>query len=88
MLLLTACVLQTAIRVEVLNARAGHYLPRADRNRDGTLADGKWRRSPDNSPRDQLRDLVIKIRSAAVSSGPGSAYSSRRDTAEDETTMG
>ena len=57
-LLLTAVVLQTAVRIEVLNVRAGNYLPRSDRNADGTFADGKWRISPDNTPRDQLRALV------------------------------
>jgi hypothetical protein len=58
MFLLTALVVQTAVRVEVLNFQAGNYLPRSDRNPDGTLADGKWRVSPENSPRDQLRGLV------------------------------
>jgi hypothetical protein len=58
MLLLMALVMQTALRVEVLNVQAGNYLPRKDRNPDGTLADGKWRVSLENSPRDQLRDLV------------------------------
>ncbi len=58
MFLLTAFVVQTAVRIEVLNFRAGSYLPRKDRNPDGTLADGKWRISSENSPRDQLRALV------------------------------
>src|SRR5258705_13210453 len=58
MLLLTAIVVQTAARVEVLNFQAGNYLPRTDRNPDGTLADGKWRQSLENNSRDQLRDLV------------------------------
>jgi hypothetical protein len=58
MFLLTAFVVQTAVRVEVLNFQAGNYLPRTDRNPDGTLADGKWRESLENNPRDQLRDLV------------------------------
>ena len=58
MFLLTALVVQTAVRVEVLNFQAGNYLPRTDRNPDGTLADGKWRVSLENSPRDQLRGLV------------------------------
>lgn len=58
MALLTAFVLQTAVRIEVMNVRAGYYLPRTDRNPDGTFADGKWRISQENTPRDQLRDLV------------------------------
>jgi hypothetical protein len=58
MFLLTALVVQTAVRVEVLNFQADNYLPRSDRNPDGTLADGKWRVSGENSPRDQLRALV------------------------------
>jgi len=58
MFLLTAFVVQTAVRVEVLNFQAGNYLPRTDRNLDGSLADGKWRVSLENSPRDQLRGLV------------------------------
>ena len=58
MFLLTAFVVQTAVRVEVLNYQAGNYLPRADRNADGTFADGKWRLSTENTPRDQLRGLV------------------------------
>jgi hypothetical protein len=57
MFLLTALVAQTAVRVEVLNFQAGNYLPRTDRNSDGTLA-GQWRVSLENSPRDQLRGLV------------------------------
>ena len=61
MFLLTAFVLQTAVRIEVLNFQAGSYLPRKDRNADGTLADGKWRVSLENSPRDQLRALVEKL---------------------------
>ena len=58
MILLTAFVLQSAVRIEVLNFRAGNYLPRIDRDADGTLADGKWHVSNDNTPRDQLRGLV------------------------------
>lgn len=58
MILLAAFVLQTAVRIEVLNNRAGNYLPRKDRNPDGTLADGRWRVSSENNPRDQLRGLV------------------------------
>src|SRR5262245_1116974 len=59
MFLLTAFVLQTAVRIEVLNFQAGSYLPRKDLNADGTLADGKWRVSSlENSPRDRLRSLV------------------------------
>ena len=56
MFLLTAFVIQTAVRIEVLNFRAGNYLPR--KNLDGTVADGKWRASLDNGPRDRLRELV------------------------------
>jgi hypothetical protein len=58
MILLAVFVLQTAVRIEVLNNRAGNYLPRSDRNPDGTLADGEWRASSENNPRDQLRGLV------------------------------
>jgi hypothetical protein len=58
MFLLTVFVVQTAVRVEVLNIQAGDYLPRKDRNPDGTLADGKWRVSLENTPRDRLRGLV------------------------------
>lgn len=58
MILLTAFVLQSAVRIEVLNLKAGNYLPRTDRDADGTLADGKWRISGDNTPRDHLRGLV------------------------------
>jgi hypothetical protein len=36
----------------------GNYLPRRDRNPDGTLTDGKWRLSQENSARDQLRAAV------------------------------
>jgi hypothetical protein len=58
MVLLAGTVLQTAARIEVMNIRAGNYLPRSDRNPDGSFSDGKWRISPDNTPRDQLRGLV------------------------------
>ena len=58
MLLLTAVVSQTAVRIEVLNVQAGHYLPRIDLNADGSFRDGQWRLSPDNTSRDQLRGLV------------------------------
>jgi hypothetical protein len=57
-ILLAAFVLQTAARIEVLNIRAGNYLPRKDRNPDGTFIDGKWRASLENTPRDQLLSLV------------------------------
>jgi hypothetical protein len=57
--ILTAVVFQTAVRIEVLNSQSGSYLPRKDRNPDGTLADGKWRVSSlVNGPRDQLLGLV------------------------------
>jgi hypothetical protein len=58
MILLAAFVLQTTARIEVLNSRADNYLPRTDRNPDGTFADGKWRVSQENTPRDQLHSLV------------------------------
>jgi hypothetical protein len=58
MLLLGAFVFTTAIRIEILNAQAGYYLPRQDRQPDGTFADGKWRVSLENAPRDQLRRVV------------------------------
>ena len=61
MILLTAFVLQSAARIEVLNMRAGNYLPRNDRNPDGSLSDGKWRMSQENTPRDQLRGLVQTV---------------------------
>jgi hypothetical protein len=57
--ILTTVVFQTAVRIEVLNFHAGSYLPRKDRNPDGTFGDGKWRLSSvENGPRDQLRGLV------------------------------
>jgi hypothetical protein len=43
-----------SFRIEQLNVQAGLYLPR----RDGG-ADGAWRVSRQNTPRDQLRGLVI-----------------------------
>jgi len=55
---LTALVLQSAVRIEVLNVRAGNYLPRSDRGPDGTLTDGKWRISQEKVARDQLRAVV------------------------------
>ena len=58
MLLLSAFVFTTAVRIEILNAQAGYYLPRQDRQPDGTFADGKWRVSAENTPRDQLRGVV------------------------------
>lgn len=58
MILLTAFVLQSAARIEILNMRAGNYLPRSDRNPVDSLADGKWRISQENTSRDQLRGLV------------------------------
>jgi len=58
LVLLTAFVLQTAARIEVLNVRAGNYLPRSDRDPDGTLTDGTWRISQENAARDQLRAAV------------------------------
>jgi hypothetical protein len=58
MILLAALVFQSAVRIEVLNIQAGNYLPRRDRNLEGTLSDGKWRISAENTPRDQLREAV------------------------------
>src|SRR5215470_2780250 len=58
LIILTAVVLQTAVRIEVLNIRAGSYLPRTDRNNDGSFADGKWRTTQENTQRDQLHGLV------------------------------
>jgi len=56
--LLSSFVLHTAVKIEILNAQAGNYLPRHDRQPDGTFADGKWRASLENTPRDQLRKAV------------------------------
>jgi len=58
LVLLTAFVLHSAARIEVLNMRAGNYLPRSDRDPDGALTDGKWRLSQENTARDQLRASV------------------------------
>lgn len=58
LMLLTAVVLHSAVRIEMLNMQAGNYLPRRDRNPDGTLTDGTWRLSEENSARDQLRTAV------------------------------
>jgi len=58
LMLLTAFVLHSAARIEALNIRAGNYLPRRDRDPNGSLGDGKWRNSRENTPRDQLRDAV------------------------------
>lgn len=58
MILLTAFVLHSAARIEILNMQAGNYLPRADRNAEGELTDGKWRISEENTARDQLRAAV------------------------------
>jgi len=58
LIVLTAVVMQTTIRIEVLNWQAGSYLPRSDRNAEDSLSDGKWRIFPDNSHRDRLRGLV------------------------------
>ena len=58
MILLAVFVLHTTTRIEVLNIRSGNYLPRKDRNPDGTFTDGKWRASQENSPREQLRNFV------------------------------
>ena len=58
MLVLAALVFQTAVRIEVLNAQAGYYLPRKDRTPDGSFSDGVWRISQESTPRDQLRGVV------------------------------
>ena len=58
MIVLAAVVIQTAVRIEVLNIQAGNYLPRKDRNPDGTFTDGKWRASLENTLKDQLRSFV------------------------------
>lgn len=58
MCLMAGVVLYTALHIEILNAQANYYLPRKDRNEDGSFADGKWRVSEENSPRDRLRNLV------------------------------
>ena len=55
---LTAFVLHSAARIEVLNVRAGNYLPRSDRDPDGTFTDGKWRIAQEDAARDQLRAAV------------------------------
>jgi hypothetical protein len=48
-------LITTAVRIEVLNAKAGYYLPR----REDDV--GKWRISRDNTPRDQLRGIIQTI---------------------------
>ncbi|HEX6730600.1 MAG TPA: hypothetical protein VF074_11335 [Pyrinomonadaceae bacterium] len=58
MILLTAFVLHSAARIEILNMQADNYIPRTDRNADGELTDGKWRISEENTARDQLRAAV------------------------------
>ena len=57
-LLLAAFVTFTAVRIEILNAQAGYYLPRQDKNSDGSFSDGIWRVSINNNPRDQLREVI------------------------------
>ena len=58
MILLAAFVIQMVARIEVLNARAGNYLPRNDCNPDADFADGRWRVSEGIAPRNQLRSVV------------------------------
>ena len=58
LIILTAFVLHSAARIEILNVRAGNYLPRRDHNPEGGLIDGKWRISLENNARDQLRAAV------------------------------
>lgn len=61
LLILTAWIVITAIRIEQQNARAGYFLPRTD-------MEGKWRMSalriggkPIPSARDELREMVNSI---------------------------
>ena len=54
LVVLTVWVAVSAVRIERLNAEAGYYLPRHDE-------DGKWRVSRDDTPRDQLRGLIIRV---------------------------
>src|SRR5215204_2499094 len=58
MLLLAGCVTFTAARIESLNAQVGYYLPRQGRDLGGTAADGEWRISGGDTPRDRLRGVV------------------------------
>jgi hypothetical protein len=53
MVLLALWVAISCVRIELLNAQADFYLPRKDGG-----ADGAWRVSPNNEPRDQLRGLI------------------------------
>jgi hypothetical protein len=50
MFVLASWVICVSFRIEVLNARAGFYLPRRDQ--------GTWRVSRQDTPRDQLRRLI------------------------------
>jgi hypothetical protein len=52
---LAAWTFIVAVRIELLNAEAGYYLP----GRHGDTI-GKWRISADDSPRDRLRGLVSR----------------------------
>ncbi len=52
MIIFTIIGINTAIQIEILNAKANFYLPRDD------CIDGKWRISPNNTPRDRLRGWV------------------------------
>lgn len=53
MLILTILCINTALQIEILNAKDNFYLPRND-----DCVDGKWRISPYNTPRDQLREWI------------------------------
>jgi len=53
MLIVAIVCLNTTITIEVLNAKANYYLPRND-----DCADGKWRISQYETPRDRLRGWV------------------------------
>jgi len=59
MTLLTAFVFYAAARIEILNAQAGYYLPRQDKNSNDSFDDGKWRISVSAEPRDELRAAVM-----------------------------
>ena len=58
-IVLCTLVLRSAVSIEILNSEAGVYLPRSDRNPDGTFSDGKWRVSRGgDEPRDLLRGEI------------------------------
>lgn len=53
MVVLSLWILGVCGLIEYTNAKAGYYLPRKDGE-----ADGQWRISRYNTPRDQLRGLI------------------------------